>query len=157
MGREFRLAELVGVVRQMPLLTAQMVVTECTHMTHFSAGLGDLLNYLCGELSQLEMSLAFPAVQEELIRQHSWLLDVWMPHPESWAHLWAWLDTMETKHGAVHEVDPLPEDWRGSIKLSSYTALALNTETGEPRTVTWEDLPELLQLHLRNLGYDAST
>lgn len=155
-AREFRLAELLAAVKQAPLLTAELVPTDCTHGMHFHASLTDLLDHLCGEVSMVEMCLVASAVQKELIRQHPWLLGISLPKPDSWAWLWAWLDAMELKHGATHPIEPLPANWRGSIKLASYATLALNMETGEPREVTWADLPEVLQDHLRSLGYDGT-
>ena len=156
MTKEFRLAELIAAVKQVPLLTAHLVPTDCEHMLHFEAGLSQLLSHLCGEINPAEVVLAIPVVQQELIRQHPWLRGITLPHPDSWAWLWAWLDTMELKHGVMHPVHSLPADWRGSVKLSSYSTPALNLFTGEARTVTWEDLPDEVQLYLRGLGYDET-
>lgn len=156
MIKEFRLAELIAAMKQTPLLTAHLIPTECAHGLHFSAGLAGLLDHLCGEVSPAEMCLVVPAVQQELVRQHPWLLGITLPHPDSWAWLWAWLDTMEIKYGLVHGIEALPATWRRSIKLSSYSTLAMNLLTGESMTVTWEELPEEFQLYLRGLGYDET-
>jgi hypothetical protein len=156
MIKEFRLAELVAVMHQAPLLTAHLVPTKCDHGMHFSAGLEHLLSHLCGEVSEVEMGFAIPVVQRELVRQHPWLLGIASPKPDSWVWLWAWLDTMEIKHGVVHHVEPLPAAWRSSVKLSSYSIPGLNLVTGESMTITWQELPEELQFHLRSLGYDET-
>jgi hypothetical protein len=63
---------------------------------------------------------------------------------------------MEIKHGIVHQVEALPATWRSSIKLSTFLMPALNLITGESMMVTWQELPEELQLHLRSLGYDEA-
>jgi hypothetical protein len=156
MIKEFRLAELIAVVKQTPLLTAQLVPVECDHGMHFQAGVTELLDHLCGEVSPAEIGFVVPAVKEEVLRQHPWLRGIHLPRLESWAWLWAWLDTMEIKYGSTHQVEAMPPDWRGGIKLSSFSTMGLNLITGQSMMVTWEELPEEVQAHLRELGYDET-
>lgn len=139
-GEVFGLGDLVSLVAGLPSLGLRPLVLPF-HGLAF-AYRGSLPLYLCGPVRPVECDLVLQTCVEEVTRQHPWLAG--LPHHtlsvRDWARNWAWLDAMERRYGAEHVVHPLPEDWRGRVKISS-------------QFDAWE-LPEDVLHELVDLGYD---
>lgn len=151
--QSFRLADILGIVEGIPPLGMTSVLAE-NHL-HFVYG-NALLMHLCGDVHPLEFGLAMIKARAELIAQYPWLAGECPPEGrlghEDWAFNWAWVDTMERKHGDTHPVRSLPNDWRSSVPLTDFDAF---DEHGDQ--IGYSELPQELQAILRSLGYSDRT
>lgn len=123
---------------------------------------GSMISALCGPLVAVEVPLATTAVQQALCWRYPWLMKLgklslpdWMRDKSSHVWEWAWLDKQEQKFGSAYWMSPLPENWRSSVKLTSFRAHA-HLPDGTSTTVGFWDLPSGYQSYLCELGYDAT-
>lgn len=99
------------------LLTLSTSVPLCTNG---QPGLLHLMVYLTQyPLRTHAFRAVMPICRHAVVRQHPWLLRISVPHQiidtNDWPRLWAWLDAMEQRWGAEHEVGPAElVDWQAN-------------------------------------------
>lgn len=128
-AREFRLGDLLSFTLDAPL----------------GPNVSALLGHLVGP--RVIMQTALPSVLHQcttaIVQQHPWVGGIHSPgwlRPHDWAALWAWIDTLELKHGVYHQVLPITNLRMPEVRVQE---------------VPFEDLPPEIQAHLRSLGFEG--
>lgn len=151
--RRFGLGTLLAVAYGIPL-SARVLPSGLVEDDLYAA-----LFHLAGREDHLELPLLGTVARAEVFRQHSWLTALkppeWLDRKRGYVWEFAWLDVQEQRHGATHPLVPMPQGWRGAVKVWGMHVHG-HDSSGQHIEMSFDEIPVWYQQHLLNLGYDAT-